>query len=167
MAQQAANMSLVWTHPSPRFHGRIFIQNDVQHAASYANWADLQPSVAGNIHINIFCDCSKDTTSDDGGIALSHRSWLPNLPNTGSTITAAWSVDHLYDTALATQQIRQFAGATVLFGQYVTVRIFNDNKYNLEHLQRRRGFDPGLTALLKPVVDFIAMQSRTITNRAC
>jgi hypothetical protein len=174
MAQPVPNMSLIWTGPSARFHGRIFIQNDVEHAASYANWADLQSSVPGYIHINLFCDCSKDTTSNDGGIALAHRAWLPGLPNTNSIITAAWSVNHMYDTALgeflavsealavATQQIRQFAGAPVLFGQQITLRIFNDNMFNLEYLQGRRAFDAGVMVLVKPVIDLIAMQSRVI-----
>jgi hypothetical protein len=44
-------------------------------------------------------------------------------------------------------------------GKVVVVRIFNDNKYNLEYLQGIRSLDKGLLTMAQPVLDLIAMQS--------
>jgi hypothetical protein len=175
MAQPAANTSLIWTHPSVRFQGVVFIQNDGNQAINYAQWAVVQPPVVNQIHLTMCCDCSKDKVSDQGGIAVSHATdWVPGLPHNEVTVTAAWPVDGMYDPglgeflalaeclAVATQQIRQFAGTPVLAGQYVTVRIFNDNKHNLEYLQGRRSFGTGLMTMVKPVVDLIATQTSVL-----
>jgi hypothetical protein len=76
---------------------------------SHATTVSLHPSTNNYVHFNLFCDCSRSKTSDEG------RCLQPLI------ITAAWPVNPMYDTGLgeffalcecllvAMQQIRQFA----------------------------------------------------------
>lgn len=172
-------MPSVVTPPSPRFHGNIHIEANKEDAVNIANSLSSYPSTDYYIHINLFCDCSRSKIDDldgsqdpdDGGIAVAFRPWLPRVQNDTIAIEA-WPVKPMFHHVLgefialsqglvvAFQQLTQFAGS--LAGRTVIVRLFNDNKYNLQYLQGRRYLEPQMLALTRPVLDLIADQTRAL-----
>jgi hypothetical protein len=63
---KAANMSLFYTAPSPRFAGTIYVESNWERAMSHATTVSLHPSTNNYVHFNLFCDCSRSKTSDEG-----------------------------------------------------------------------------------------------------
>ncbi|KAK3290882.1 uncharacterized protein B0H64DRAFT_478739 [Chaetomium fimeti] len=169
-------MTLFWTEPSAHFAGWVYIQNEPAKAIIQATWASSQPSTYHYVNINLFCDCSRSRTSDEGGIAVVYRPWLPGLrvSLTEILVTEAWPVKPLYDTNLgellaiseslviATQQIRQFAETSSTSAQPVIVRIFSDSMKSLNHFQGQTLLRDDIQVLASPVLDLIAQQSAAL-----
>jgi hypothetical protein len=166
-------MTVFYTEPSSQFAGWIYIQDDPAKAIIQTTRASSQPPSFSYVHINLFCDCSRSTTSNHGGIAVAYRPWLPGISST-DVITAAWPVDPLYNTtvgellaisectAIATEQICQFAQLCLPIVQPVVVRIFSDSQDGLAHLQGMVALRHDINLLTRPVLDHIALQSAAL-----
>ncbi|KAH6844562.1 hypothetical protein B0I37DRAFT_377775 [Chaetomium sp. MPI-CAGE-AT-0009] len=155
-----------------RFTGRIYVQPTPERAAAVADMAASQESTDQYIVFNLFCDGSMDTTNTNrGGISVV---WPPFVPGSGSRhdlIGAAWPVNPIYDSSLgellalsealviALHQLSDLDNHPHLTGKPVLVRIFNDNKFNIQYLANARSLPPHLLTLAQPVLDLIAMQS--------
>jgi hypothetical protein len=159
----------------PRFDGKIHIQRNRREAEQYAQWVCELPSTDDYIHMNLFCDVSKDLHADKGGIGVTFLPWLPGGRTNRRQIHAAWPVTPLYSCDLgellavseclfvATREIQEFADSPSLAGKTVIVRVFNDNMHNLEYLWgSRKALHPGLLVMAEPVLKMIATQSLAI-----
>ncbi len=162
---------------APRFYGTVCVQPNQESAEGYALWAASERSTDRNVHMNIFCDTSKAKDSTEGGIAVTMVPWIPTQTAGAGQLPvsmAAWPVDNLIDSRLgeflavcealfaAYQELERFSGHPVLVGKTVVIRIFNDNKYNLEYLNEVRYLDPWITTLARPAIDMIATQSEAL-----
>lgn len=118
------------------------------------------------------------TVRSPGGIAVTYEPWGPHHDSGGAVVQAAWPVNPVYDHRLgellalseslvvATAEIAQFDSLTWSCGvrPKIVVRIFNDNKFNLEYLAGRKRVDEGLMELAQPVLKMIKMQAWALRN---
>jgi hypothetical protein len=129
-------------------------------------WA--QQSVGQKVFLNLFGDCSM--AEDRGGISVTYQP-LARLDPKWDITCLAWPVNPMYDhylgeflavsecLAIAAHEIADFYHVPAVRDKTIVVRIFNNNKYNLQYLKGSKEPENGFGVLAKPLLDFISMQS--------
>src|SRR5690242_9860265 len=82
-----------------RFDGAFRINYTRPDAERFAQLACGQPSTREYIHMNVFCDASKDKYDDKGGIAVILPAWVPGGASR-EQIEVAYPVTPLYSCEL-------------------------------------------------------------------
>ncbi|KAH6649297.1 hypothetical protein F5144DRAFT_475921, partial [Chaetomium tenue] len=159
------------------FHGGVYIQYDRADALRYASWAVESPSTTKYIHLNLFCDVSWGAQYDSGGIAVVFLNWLPTYGSEKATrqlYQSAWPIYPLHGSGVgellavseclhtASRELERHADSPTLAGKTVVVRIFNDNRNNLEFLQGTRSVSASFYTTAAPVLRSILQQSKSL-----
>jgi hypothetical protein len=175
------------TSPDPlkmpsRFERTVIVRRKDK-AIEDARDVALTRSTTDHIQLSLFCDTSRaldhPVAQDHGAIAVAYKAWIPGTfsrDDRRPTFEVAYPVNPLVDSGLgelmavaeslyiASQEVEKIKRIPEFRGRTARVRIFNDNRFNLEYLEGTRRFPKPVHTLVKPVLEKIGAQSRRLAR---